>query len=126
MHDVKWEPIVTSLGRRSQRHDALWRGMQLALRKPLGERIRLAKPPQLGIELAVDMIALLDRLLIHLLRLGAVEFDLMIGAKGFDDRIETLTRPWKELTKPMDSDPVLVFREALIGPLELLSLGLRF
>ena len=61
----------------------------------------------------------------HLLRLGAVEFDLMIGAKGFDDRIETLTRPWKQLTKPMDGDPALVFREALIGRLELLSLGFR-
>ena len=82
-------------------------------------------PSESVIELAVDLVTLLDRLIAHLARLDALEFDLMIGAKGFDHRIEALTGPWHQLTKPMDSDPFVAFAEAVIGVLKLLTLGLR-
>jgi len=86
---------------------------------------RLATPPQPGIDLAVDLVTLLEGLVTHLGRRGAVEFHVMIGAKSFQNGIEALTRPWKQLTKPVDGDPSVVGAETLIGRLELLTLGLR-
>ena len=74
----------------------------------------------------MNLVARLEGLLAHLARLGALEFDLMIGAKGFDHRIEALTRPWHQLTKPVDGDPIVAFAEAVIGALKLPTLGLRF
>ena len=82
-------------------------------------------PSQSAIELTVDLVALLEGLLAHRLRVGALQFDLIIGTKGFDHRIEALTRPWHQLTKPMDGDPIVVCAKAVIGALKLLTLGLR-
>ena len=73
----------------------------------------------------MDLVTLLEGLVTHLGRRGAVEFHVMIGAKSFQNGIEALTRPWKELTKPVDGDPSGVGAEALIGRLEVLALGLR-
>jgi hypothetical protein len=73
----------------------------------------------------VDLVTLLEALVTHLGRRGAVEFHVMIGAKSFQNGIEALTRPWKQLTKPVDGDPSVVGAETLIGRLELLTLGLR-
>jgi hypothetical protein len=71
------------------------------------------------------MVTLLEGLGTHLGRRSAVEFHVMIGAQSFQNGIEALTRPWKELTKPIDGDPSGVGAEALIGRLELPALGLR-
>jgi hypothetical protein len=77
------------------------------------------------IELAVDLVACLDGVVAHLAGLGTLEFDLMLGAKRFDHRIEALTGPRNELAKAIDGDPILAFAEAEIGTLKLLTLGLR-
>ena len=58
--------------------------------------IRSTAPSQSAIELTVNLIALLEGLLAHLVRLGALQFDLMIGAKGFHHRIEALTGPCRQ------------------------------
>jgi hypothetical protein len=71
------------------------------------------------------MVTILDGLVTHLGRRGAVEFHLMIGAKSFQNGIEALTRPWKQLTKPVDGDPSVAGAEVLIERLELITLGLR-
>ena len=71
------------------------------------------------------MVTLLEGLGTHLGRRGAVEFHVMIGAQSFQNGIEALTRPWKQLTKPVDGDPSGVGAEVLRGRLELLALGLR-
>lgn len=91
----------------------------------MGAACSVAPSPS-ALELAVDRVALLESWIAHLTRLGALEFDLMIGAKGFDHRIEALTRPWHQLTKPVDGDPIVAFAEAVIGALKLPTLGLRF
>ena len=87
--------------------------------------MRLVMPPQSMIELAVDLVARLDGIVAHLAGLGALEFDLMLGAKGFDYRIEALTGPRYQLAKAMDGDPIVAFAETEIGTLKLLTLGLR-
>ena len=61
-------------------------------------------PSQAAIELAMDLVARLEGLLAHLARLGALEFELAFGPKGFDHRIEVLTRPRHQLTKLVDGD----------------------
>lgn len=99
--------------------------MQAALWEKSQATARLVPPPQPGIALAVDMVTLLEGLGTHLGRRSAVEFHVMIGAQSFQNGIEALTRPWKELTKPIDGDPSGVGAEALIGRLELPALGLR-
>ena len=86
---------------------------------------RSVAPSQSAIELAVDLVAVLDSWIPHLARLSALEFDVMIGTKSFDHRIKALTRPWQQLTKPMDRDPIVAFAEAVIGVLKLSTLGLR-
>ncbi len=82
-------------------------------------------PPQSAIELAVDLVAVLDGLIAYRGRLGALEFDLMVGAKPFQHGIETLTRPWKQVTKLVDGGPIATLSDASIGRLKLLALGLR-
>jgi hypothetical protein len=82
-------------------------------------------PPQSAIDLTVDLVALLEGLPAHLARLGALEFELAFGPKGFDHRIEVLTRPRHQLTKLVDGDPIVAFVKALIGMVKLLPLGLR-
>ena len=83
-------------------------------------------PSESAIELAVDLVALLEGLLARLTQFGALKFDLLVGTKGFDDPIEALTRPWHELTKLIDRDPIVAFVEAMIGVVKLLLLGLWF
>lgn len=85
-----------------------------------------APPSQAAIELAVNLGAALDGLLTHLARLDALEFDLMIGTKGFEHRIEALTGPWHQLTKLVDSHPIVALAEAVLGGLKLPMLCLRF
>jgi hypothetical protein len=55
-------------------------------------------PPQSVIELAVDLVAGFDGVFTHLAGLSALEFDLMIGAQGFDHGVEALTGPWHQLS----------------------------
>ena len=86
---------------------------------------RLVVPPQSAIELAMDMVAVLDGGIAHVARLGALKVDLMIGAKPFSHGIEALTRPGKQGTKLVDGGPAMVFVEASIGRLKLLTLRLR-
>jgi hypothetical protein len=59
-------------------------------------------PLQSAIELTMDLVATLDSLIAHFTRLGALECDVMIGAKPFQHSIEALTRPWKQETKIVD------------------------
>jgi hypothetical protein len=81
-------------------------------------------PSQSAIELAVNLITLLDHVIVHLARLGALKVDLMISAKGFDHGIKTLSRPRHQLPKSIDGDPFMTFAEAMIGVVKLLTLGL--
>ena len=62
-------------------------------------------------------------LIAHLAGLGALKFDLMIGAKGFNHCIEALTGPRDQLTKSRDSDPIVAFAEAVIGRFETVDVG---
>jgi hypothetical protein len=80
---------------------------------------------ELDIEVAVDVVAVLDRLGAQSAGLRALQLDLMIGAKPFDYGIEALTRPAKQRTKPMDRDGVATVAEALISGEKLLAEGLR-
>ncbi len=73
----------------------------------------------------MDLVAVLDGLITHLARLGALECDVMIGTKPFHHGIEALTRPGKQVTKLGDGDPIVAFVEAVISGLKLLTLGLR-
>jgi prophage tail gpP-like protein len=73
----------------------------------------------------VDLVAVLDGLIAHLARLGALQFDLMIGTKPFQHGIEALTRPGKQVTKTVDGGPIVTFSDAVIDRLKLLALGLR-
>jgi len=73
----------------------------------------------------MDMVAVLESLIAHFLRLGALKFDAMIGAQLFQYGIEALTRPGKQVTKMGDGGPIVTLRDALIGRLKLLALGLR-
>lgn len=82
-------------------------------------------PSQSAIELTMDVVTRLEGWLAHLVGLGALKFDLMIGTKGFDDPIEVLTRPWHQLPKPVDVYPIVAFVEAVIGVVKLLLLDLR-
>lgn len=82
-------------------------------------------PPQSAIELAMDLVAVLDGWIAHLGRLGALQFDLRVGAKPFQHGIEALTRPWKQVTKLVNRGPIATFRDASIDRLKLLALGLR-
>ena len=51
--------------------------------QPALPTVRLVGPPQSAIELAMDVVAVLDGWIVHLARLGALKFNLMIGAKPF-------------------------------------------
>jgi hypothetical protein len=73
----------------------------------------------------MDMVAVLNGWIAYLARLGALEFDLMLGAKPLQHGIETLTRPWKQVTKMVDSSPIVTLSDTLISGLKLLALGLR-
>jgi hypothetical protein len=73
---------------------ALGRFWRFKVARPI---VRSVTPPQSMIELAVDLRALLAGVVAHLAGLGALEFDLMIGTKGFDHCIEALTGPWYQL-----------------------------
>src|SRR6188474_1359752 len=70
-------------------------------------------PSQSVIELAVDLVALLDHVITHLADLGALEFDLVLRTEAFDHRIEALMGPRDELTKAMDGDPLMAFAETV-------------
>jgi hypothetical protein len=74
--------------------------------------------------LAVDLVALLKGLLTHLVGLVAFKFDLMIGAKGFHDGIETLPWPWHPWTQMVDGHPIMSCAQAVISVIELLTLEL--
>ena len=63
----------------------------------------------------MDVIAVLDRLGAQLAGLGALKLHVMIGAQSFDHRIEAFTRPWQQVTKLMDRDPIATFTDTLIG-----------
>ncbi len=80
---------------------------------------RSGAPPESAIELAMDMIAVFESLGAHLARRAGLEVDVMLGAQRLQDGIETLTRPSKPLTQPMDGDPLVAGTEAVIGGLEL-------
>jgi hypothetical protein len=82
-------------------------------------------PPQSMIELTVDLVAGVDGVCTHLAGLSALEFDLVIGAQGFDHGVEALAGPWHQLRQVVDGDPLMTFAEAVIGALKLLTLGLR-
>ena len=82
-------------------------------------------PPESVIELTVDLVADVDGVCTHLAGLSALEFDLVIGAQGFDHSVEALTGPWHQLTQVVDSDPPMAFAEAVIGALKRLTLDLR-
>jgi hypothetical protein len=81
-------------------------------------------PPQSVIELAVDLVAGFDGVFTHLAGLSALEFDVVIGAQGFDHGVKALTGPRHQLTEMVDSDPLVAFAEAVIGAVKLLPLGL--
>jgi hypothetical protein len=72
----------------------------------------------------MDLVAVLEGLIAHLARLGALTVALMIGAKPFQHGIEALTRPGKQVTKLGDGGPAVGFVEASIGCLKLLTLSL--
>ncbi len=74
----------------------------------------------------MDLVARLYSLLTHVVRRSAFEVNLLIGTQGFDHGIKALTRPWHQLTKSVDGDPIVTFVEAVIGVLKLLTLSLRF
>ena len=73
----------------------------------------------------MDMVAVFNGLIAYLARLGALEFDLMLGAKPLQHGIEALTRPGKQVTKMGDGSPFVTFSDAPIGSLKLTTLGLR-
>ena len=98
--------------------DPFWH-LQLTL-----STVRSVAPSQSAVELAMDMVAVLDGFIAHLTRLGSLKFHLIIGAKPFQHRIKALTRPWEQGTKMGDGSPIVVLRDAAIGRLKLLSLGL--
>ena len=77
-------------------------------------------------ELAVDLVAGFDGVFTPLAGLSALEFDLMIGAQGFDHGVEAFTGPWHQWTQGVDGDPLVAFAEAVIGALKLLTLALGF
>jgi hypothetical protein len=82
-------------------------------------------PTEPDIEVPMDVIAVLDSLRAQITALGALQLHLMIGPKAFQHGIATLTRPGKELTKTVDGHPIATLRNASIGRLKLLALGLR-
>ena len=61
--------------------------------QPVLATIPLRVPPQSAIELAIDLVTVLDGGIAHLARLGALKIDLMISAKPFQHGIKALTRP---------------------------------
>jgi hypothetical protein len=65
----------------------------------------LSPPSQSAIELAMDLVTVLDGLIAQLARLGALQFDLMIGTQPFQHGIKALTRPGKQGTQTVDSGP---------------------
>lgn len=73
----------------------------------------------------MDLVARLDGVVAYLTGLGALKLDLVFCTKGFDHRIEALTGPRDQLTKVIDSDPLVAFAQTVIGTLKLLTLGLR-
>jgi hypothetical protein len=83
-------------------------------------------PPQSMIELTVDLVAGVDGVFMHLAELSALEFNLVIGAQGFDHGVEALAGPWHQLTQVIDGHPLVAFAEAVIGALKLLTLDLGF
>src|SRR5687768_15323069 len=87
---------------------------------------RSGTPSQSMIELAVDLVASFDGVFTHLAGLSALEFNLMIGAQGFDHGVDALAGPWHQLTQVVDGDPLMAFAEAVIGVLKLLTLELGF
>ena len=82
-------------------------------------------PSQSAIELPMDLVAALDGLLTHLARLGALECDVMLGAKPFSHGLEALTGPGKQGTKRVKGGPIVTVSDALIGHAKLLPLGVR-
>ncbi len=78
--------------------------------------VRFIAPLRSAIELDMDMVAVLNGLMAYLVRLGA---------KPLQHGIETLTRPWKQVTKMVDGSPIVTRSDALISRLKLLALGLR-
>ena len=80
---------------------------------------RAGAPPESAIPLAVDMVAVCEGAGAHLALRDDLEVDVMIGAKGLQDGIETLPRPPQELAQPMDGNAVVVGVEALVGGLKL-------
>ena len=69
----------------------------------------------------MDLVARLPSLLTHVVRLSAFEVNVLSRTKGFDHGIKALTRPWHQLTKPVDGDPTVAVAEAVIGVLKLLT-----
>src|SRR5687768_12668906 len=102
--------------------DGVW-SWRFNAARPSGHSVT---PPQSTIELAVNLVAGVDSVFTHLAGLGAFEFDLVIGAQGFDHGVEALTGPWHQLTQVVDGDPLVAFAEAVIGVLKLLTLELGF
>ena len=86
---------------------------------------RSVAPSQAAIELAIDLVPLLESGRTHVARLSALQFDLRIGPQGFDYGIKAFTRPGHQLTQLRDRDPILACMEALIGVVQLLPLRLR-
>ncbi len=85
---------------------------------------RSGAPPQMAIEVAMDLVAVLDHLRAQVAGLGALQLHVMIGTKSFQHGIEALTRPGKQVTKAVDRHPIVVWSDAPIGRLKLLALGL--
>jgi hypothetical protein len=80
---------------------------------------RLAAPPESAIQLAVDMVAVCEGEGAHFTLRDDLEVDVMLGAKGLQDGVETLPRPPQELAQPRDGNTVVVGVEALVGGLKL-------
>jgi hypothetical protein len=73
----------------------------------------------------MDVVAGLDGCIAHVARLGALDFDVLIGAQPFSHSIAVLTRPGKQVSKTVDGGPIMMLSDAPISRLKLLALTLR-
>src|SRR5688500_20341957 len=89
------------------------------------KRPRSGSPTEPTIEVAMDMIAVLDSWGAQGAALGTLQLHLMISTKPFQHGIEALTRPGKQLPKTVEIDPIVAFSDTSIGRLKLLALGVR-
>lgn len=75
--------------------------------------------------MAMNVIAILDRLRTQVAGRGPLHLHLVIGTKVFQHRIEALRRPGQQLAKTVDGHPIVTFSDTPIGGLKLLALRFR-